>query len=155
MAGRRLATIEGTEKVGRILRGLPDDVRNAVERRLVQRAGTMILGEAIRSAPVRDGNLREAFRGAKARIVRRIGRDGVIGRFGADYRTAPHQHLVEFGTVARGYIDTAGGFHATGIMPPNPFMRNAWARTRPAIQQMFEREVWTEIERATTKRGAR
>lgn len=98
---------------------------------------------AIRAAPIRvTGNLRRG-------IVQEFDEKTCSGKVRA---TAPHSHLVEFGTrervtaplrkkalkIAEGFVR---GFTFTGKMPKKPFLRPAMEKERTAIEANIERAV--------------
>ena len=98
---------------------------------------------AVRAAPIRaTGNLRKG-------IMQEFDEKTCSGKVRA---TAPHSHLVEFGTrervtaplrkkalkIADGFVR---GFTFTGKMPKKPFMRPAIEKERPNIEAQIERAV--------------
>ena len=98
---------------------------------------------AVRVAPIRaTGNLRRG-------IVQEFDEKTCSGKVRA---TAPHSHLVEFGTrervtaplrkkalkIAEGFVR---GFTFTGKMPKKPFLRPAMEKERTAIEANIERAV--------------
>lgn len=62
------------------------------------------------------GNLRKSIQ--YGRLRKRLGRD-IAAYVRVNYRTAPHAHLVEFGSGPR---STKSG-KSTGVSPPRPFFR--------------------------------
>ena len=98
---------------------------------------------AVRAAPIRaTGNLRRG-------VVQEFDEKTCSGKVRA---TAPHSHLVEFGTrervtaplrkkalkIAEGFVR---GWTFTGKMPKKPFMRPAMEKERAAIEASIERAV--------------
>ena len=98
---------------------------------------------AVRAAPIcATGNLRRG-------IVQEFDEKTCSGKVRA---TAPHSHLVEFGTrervtaplrkkalkIAEGFVR---GFTFTGKMPKKPFLRPAMEKERAAIEANIERAV--------------
>lgn len=98
---------------------------------------------AVRVAPIRaTGNLRRG-------IVQEFDEKTCSGKVRA---TAPHSHLVEFGTrervtaplrkkalkIAEGFVR---GFTFMGKMPKKPFLRPAMEKERTAIEANIERAV--------------
>lgn len=65
--------------------------------------------------------------------------------------TAPHAHLVEFGTGPR--FQRNGKY--VGIMPPDPFLRPAWDANKDQVLANLARAVREEIEKALRRRIAR
>lgn len=62
--------------------------------------------------------------------------------------TAPHGHLVEFGTGAR--YQKNGRY--TGIMPPDPFLRPAWDAHKDEVLRGLADAIRVEIEAALGRR---
>jgi HK97 gp10 family phage protein len=61
--------------------------------------------------------------------------------------SAPHAHLVEFGTGPR----TQKNGRFTGQMPPNPFMRTAWDTLKMNALKIFSDEMKNEIYKAARR----
>lgn len=78
--------------------------------------------------------------------------------------TAPHAHLVEFGTSSRDLQQPRlvpfpdGTFKwvtNTGIMPPHPFMRPAWDAFKMQALQIFAKEMEVELMKAAKRLAQR
>ncbi len=65
--------------------------------------------------------------------------------------SAPHAHLVEFGTGPR--FHKSGKF--VGVMPPNPWMRPAWDGNRDAVLAGLAAALRAEIEGVLARRAKR
>ena len=61
--------------------------------------------------------------------------------------TAPHAHLIEFGTGPR---ETKNGAYR-GQVSPTPFLRNAWDATKDAALRIFAKEMETELLKAAKR----
>jgi HK97 gp10 family phage protein len=65
--------------------------------------------------------------------------------------TAPHAHLVEFGTGPR--------YHANGkyvgVMPPDPFLRPAWDANKDQVLATLAEVIREEIGKAIGRRSSR
>lgn len=75
--------------------------------------------------------------------------------------TAPHAHLVEFGTAERelkkdavvkikgtGQIISRKAGDSTGRVRPNPFLRNAWDATKGATFEIFRQHIGANVAKA-------
>jgi len=62
--------------------------------------------------------------------------------------SAPHAHLVEFGTGPR-YQKKTGRY--TGSMPPAPYLRNAFDATRRQALEILRDEMWKNIMRSAER----
>lgn len=65
--------------------------------------------------------------------------------------TAPHAHLVEFGTGPR--YHKSGKF--VGIMTPDPFLRPAWDANKDEVLATLSKTIREEIAKAVARRAAR
>ena len=65
--------------------------------------------------------------------------------------TAPHAHLVEFGTGPR--YHKSGRY--VGIMPPDPFLRPAWDANKDQVLATLATAIREEIAKAVTRRAGR
>lgn len=65
--------------------------------------------------------------------------------------TAPHAHLVEFGTGPR--FHKSGKY--VGIMPPDPFLRPAWDAHKDEVLANLSQAIKEEIAKAIGRRSAR
>lgn len=107
-------------------------LRNRNLTGLAEYRDVMQAGGGIRAA---RGALRAARSGGNSAGTRVLVRVAV---------TAPHAHLVEFGTVER--------FHksgkSVGIMPPNPFVRPAWDSSGLPALNFIKSTLKAEIAKA-------
>lgn len=147
--------IEGMEKLLKRLDSFPPKIRRRIQRKVIRKAGAPFLREAKRRAPVGPtGNLRRSFMGPKARKIKMLPDGQIHGKFGAVYTVAPHQHLVERGTVRRfrgkrkiGRKLYAYGGATTGVMPPKPFARQAWMAVQGRAGRVLRDTLGDEIEK--------
>jgi HK97 gp10 family phage protein len=99
------------------------------------------LSERIRIAPTIKA-------GQQAQSLEKPGKGRKVMYVGA---TAPHAHLVEFGTGPR--------YHANGkyvgIMPPDPFLRPAWDANKDEVLATLATAIRDEIEKALRRRVSR
>jgi HK97 gp10 family phage protein len=109
------------------IEGLADVVQRPAIQEGLLAAAEQIRDAAIAEAPVDDGSLR---RGIKAGLL-----PGGKGAYAAS--TAPHGHLVEFGTVERHHKSGK----SVGVMPANPFFERAVNRTRSAAKDIIISKV--------------
>lgn len=134
---RKLEALPGKiakRATGRAMRGAAAEVRGAIESEAPRRSGNLAGSVKV---TLRNRNLtglaeyRDAMQAGgsiqQARMALRGARSGgesagtrVLVRVMV---TAPHAHLVEFGTAPR-YQKSTGKF--VGAMPANPFTRRAW-----------------------------
>ena len=93
----------------------------------------IVAKEARKNAPVKTGNLK---RGIVSKINKRtaVFSDKGSAYVGANYKIAPHAHLVEFG--ARG-----------GEMPAQPFMRPAIETKKHEAGQAIEADLLKRIKK--------
>lgn len=99
------------------------------------------LDERIRIAPtIKAGQLAQALeRPAQGRKVMFVG------------STAPHAHLVEFGTGPRYHKN--GKY--VGVMTPDPFLRPAWDANKDEVLATLAQAIREEITKALGRRLAR
>lgn len=148
-------TLHGVRELDRALAELPRSVGKTVLRR----AAT----ETLR--PVRDAARALAPRGAEGKprgksvatsihVRAKLKRSQAAGRqkqgdveafVGS---TAPHAHLVEWGSGPR-YQKTTGRY--TGQMPPQPFMRPAWDQGKAGMLDKLPKALWAEVYKAARR----
>ena len=128
---------------------LPKAMSKTVLKNALKKAAKPVQAAAILNAPIGPtGNLKEGIiistelKGHKVRAKK-----SVIVFVGADAVTAPHAHLVEFGTAPR--YQENGKY--VGQMPANPFFRNAWDATKHQALQIFIKEMETELLKAVLR----
>ena len=117
------------------------------------------LSERIRIAPTIKA-------GQQAQSLEKPGKGRRVMYVGS---TAPHAHLVEFGTVerflAKAYIRTKNyrgrmksikiDGRSTGIMPPDPFLRPAWDANKDEVLANLATAIRDEIGKALDRRVSR
>lgn len=116
---RATFVVEGDKQVRDAIAAIKGNV-NKVVLPAVEQGAQVVLDEAVDRVPVDEGLLRDNLE------LKEIHNDmlGVWFVVGADYKKAPHLHLVEFGTV-----------HSKA----NPFMRSAVdSRGAEATQQIID-----------------
>jgi HK97 gp10 family phage protein len=126
MADEITLDITGTDELQQQLKALGESVRpDRVEPLLLEGAKT-VRDTAINLAPVGPtGNLKKSPV-AKMLPSREFGKPGkAIAAL--DRKKAPHAWLVEFGSHGE-RISKRG--KSSGVMPANPFFRNAWDSTK-------------------------
>ncbi len=173
---RRVVELSGFSDLEAKLKELPNNLaRGAVRRAMVQagnkmaqeqrdfaaEAGTIAetitvkvrvrstAGFAEYAGALRDGG---SYKDAQQalRDARRGGAEGQSRTTIIVGSTAPHAHLVEFGTVER--FQKSG--KSTGIMPMAPFIRPAWDAYAPGVVHDIKTALTTEIDK-TSERYAR
>ena len=158
--------IAGVKEMMRFFDELPTvSMQRTVLRNALIKAGQPIAQEAIRNVPSHKsrflGNRRVGTLGRLARSIKvstslkesqRKGkirdRSRVTVYVGS---TAPHAHLVEFGTVVR---HTKKG-KDTGRMTPNPFLTRAWEATKSTALHIFATEMKEQIIKAARRLAKR
>jgi HK97 gp10 family phage protein len=147
--------LAGLEEFDRALAELP----KAVGKQVLRRASTKVL------TPVRDTARQMAPRSGEVggkgeqlaqtiHVRAKLKRSQMQGRVAAGHvetfvgATAPHAHLVEFGTGPR-WQETTGRF--TGQMPPRPFMRTAWDQHRGQMLTLLPKLLWEEVYKAARR----
>lgn len=144
--------IEGLEELDRMLRQLPKTIARSTLRKALEKAAIPIRDEAKREAETistysdfAESILIRSRLKANQRRRRRPGKDVVEIYVGS---TAPHAHLIEFGTQER-YRKKSGG--GTGVMPANPFLTRAWeAKRKEALDRLTE-TLGQELEKAAAR----
>jgi len=138
--------LQGMKELDRMLKQLPRSMSKTVMRNTLKKAAKPIQVEAKMNAPVgATGNLKDSIvistklKKGQRRAAMRLGE--VVMYVGS---TAPHAHLVEFGTVPR--QQKGGKF--TGQMPANPFFRNAWDAKKDEAYKILQTDVWKELDKA-------
>lgn len=86
--------------------------------------------------------------GQQAQALEKPGKGKRVMFVGA---TAPHAHLVEFGTGPRYHKN--GKY--VGIMPPDPFLRPAWDANKDQVLASLAAAIREEIGKAIGRRSAR
>ena len=135
-------------------------VRNALKKSLAP-----VLDAAKQSVPKGEtGNLARSLKIGKIKPSQRRGkprdRTTVTAYVGP---TAPHAHLVEFGTKERTLkspvaAPIGGGVvtvRTTGRMPANPFLRNAWDTRKGQLLPIFAGEMRIQLNKAAARLAKR
>jgi len=142
------------------LKQLPKTYSRTVLRNALKKAGKPIQDAARINAPVDEGDLQKSIMISTRVKGRRVkAKTGAIVFVGS---TAPHAHLVEFGTVERfkkskNVFSRAygSGGSSTGKMPANPFFTQVWDRTKMIAYNILKIELWNELERASKRLATR
>lgn len=133
--------LEGVKELDQMLQDLPRAMGKNVLRNALKKAAAPILAEAQQNVPRKTGKLAKSL--AISTNLKRSQRGerlpGAVEVFvGA---TAPHAHLVEFGTGPR---HTTGG-REKGQMPANPFFRRAWEATKGKALEILLTELREQL----------
>lgn len=113
MAGLR---VKGVEQAIKGLRKFQRELENELFEGVLSAARPVATEIRNRAPKGPTGNLRKSIQ--YGRLRKRLGRN-IAAYVRISYRTAPHAHLVEFGSGPR---STKGG-KSTGVSPPRPFFR--------------------------------
>lgn len=155
--------LEGFRDMERTLARMKTATAKATVRRAMRRALEPVAEAARATAPVgedgyNDGYLQRSIAVAQ-HLTKRQAREARL-REASDVAymfvgpSAPHAHLVEFGSGPR--FQTSGRF--VGSMPANPFMRAAWDGNRAEVLRILSEQMRTEIDKTVARaarRGAR
>ncbi len=155
MRGGVTFRLAGLEEFDKALAELPKAVGKQVLRRAATKTLTPVRDTARQMAP-RSGEVRGKGEQLvqtihiRARLKRsqtraRV-RAGDVETFVGS--TAPHAHLVEFGTGPR-WQETTGRF--TGQVSPLPFMRPAWDQHRGRMLTDLPKLLWEEVYKAARR----
>lgn len=130
--------ISGAKELEKALKQLPKSTSKSVLRTALRNAAKPTVNMAKATAPVGPtGNLRSSITAktslSKSQKKRRQ-KVGDVEMFIGP--TAPHGHLLEFGTVK---------------MAPRPFMRPAWDSTKQEVLDSIEKELWQAISKAASR----
>lgn len=132
--------IHGARELERRLKQLGDPkASSGVLARSLYREAARIRDAARQLAPMKTGALRKGIK-ASRRTYRRRGEVKVIVR-----STAPHGHLIEYGTAPRYQAETG---RYTGHVNAHPFMRPAWESHRRGAVERIMAEAMRQLERA-------
>lgn len=132
-----MARINGSARLRKLLRDLPDDMQEDV-RQAVALSADWILQDALRAAPVDSGFLKDSLRVAlsKDKLVARV------GSFGGKTQRAFYAALVEFGTAAGSRKARAGGTQEhPGTKPGQPYLLPAYEKNRQRAFKNMENAV--------------
>ena len=196
--------LEGFKELDAALAALPDGLARGAAKRSMKKAGEIIAAAQRALAPVGPtGNLRDSISvQVKARNLTGLAEFGGVlsdggsrqeakqalrsarGERGSEGTrivvnvgsSAPHAHLVEFGTVERHWL--TGGIHirggrvgrgkgrrrilftlskgkSTGIMPANPFIRPAFDATKGVALAVLKHELAADVQRTAARYARR
>lgn len=128
--------LEGFKELDALLTQLPDEIAKKVVEQTVRAGAKVVLDAAKLKVPVRTGRLKKSL-SIKKNTAAFKNYGSVKYAVGANLSarkgtTAPHAHLVEFGTVK-----TAA----------KPFLRPALEENREKVFSVFRSMLWTGIER--------
>jgi HK97 gp10 family phage protein len=150
MTGETFSFYVDFRELEHMLNELPKAMSKTVLKNALKKAAAPIRAAAEANAPIGPtGNLKKSMvvsTELKSHKVR--AKKSVIVFVGS---TAPHAHLVEFGTAPR--YQENGKY--TGQMPANPFFRHAWDATKHEALQIFIKEMETELLKAVQRLRAR
>lgn len=157
--------ITGDDVIDANLAKLSTSIANKLAKYALRAALTVISRAERAAAPV----------GATGAVKKSIGtqlkksREGFTAKAGINVgkrtkqrgKYAPHAHLVALGTKAR-YRKTIGGRFAfirnpkreqlsTGVMPSNPFIRQAYAQSRAAATAAMRNKTMTALQKEVAK----
>ena len=132
--------LEGQDALIARLNRLRGAVRSRMVLRVMEKAGSILLGPMKAAAPVgRTGNLRRSI----TMMVRSMNGAGVQSILvGPAWPLGAHGHLVEHGTKDR---YSRGGAYR-GRMPANPFIRRTYDAHKDEVRTALE-EILMEIDR--------
>ena len=149
--------IDGLQELQTALLQLPKQLRRSVLTKALTTAAQPTLALARANVPdsgvAHKNKLRDTLHvSTKLNKNQRRGRgrlaDGVEVFIGS---TAPHAHLVEFGTAER-YRKSGG---STGVMPAKPFLTQAWDATKGEALEILKLELWREMVKAARRLARR
>lgn len=141
-------------EIDRALKDLPKTYAKTALQNTLKIAGKPIKEEGRKNAPIGPtGNLAKSIEISTKLKGRRLKtRESVIVFVGS---TAPHAHLVEFGTVERfAYSkpkkrwNKTEGDHApksVGVMPSNSFFTHTWDKTKFKAYRIIQKEMWNQL----------
>lgn len=138
--------VDGLEEVKRKMERLSRRSSARVQKKSV-RAGAVVAQRIFRSvSPVGPtGNLKRA---QTIKPITYKSSNTSVAVVGADYKIAPHSHLIEWGTKDRYRKKFARhpkrGF--TGKMTPTRMYENAFNSVRPAIEREMQAELQHQLE---------
>lgn len=158
--------LTGVKELTRLLDQLPTvAMRKTVLRNALKKSGKPIVEAAKATVPVESGNLKDSLQvSTKLKDSQKKGqgydKSTVTVYVGS---SAPHAHLIEFGTVER-KLDTPrlaklkGRFaiiKTTGFVSPTPFLRNAWESMKGTALKIFAAEMKNELYKSARRLAKR
>lgn len=143
--------LEGLKELDTMLRQLPKAMGKTVLRKALKKAAIPIRDAAKEKVPRGPtGNLEEsitiATRLTKSQRRGQIRQKDTVEVFVGS--TAPHAHLIEWGTVERFRKGSRG---ATGKMPAVPFLTRAWDATKKEAWNILKKELANELVKAAER----
>lgn len=141
--------IVGGEELAGLLDQLPKAMGKAVLVKSLLKAAVPIKDEIMGTVPVGPtGNLRDSIEiSTKLNPSQRKGHKRQVAEVFVG-STAPHAHLMEFGTVERTQKSTG---RRTGMMKKKPFLRQAWDAKKERALEILKKEIWTELLKAVKR----
>lgn len=128
--------LHGFKELDALLKELPDEMAKKVLEQTVRAGGKIVLDAAKQKVPVRTGRLRNSLVIKKdSGAFRRFGSVKYLVGANLSARrglTAPHAHLVEFGTVK---------------MSARPFLEPAFQENKDAIITEWRGRLWVGIQK--------
>ena len=141
-------------EIDKAFKELPKTYGKSALKKALQEGAKPIREEAMKNAPIGPtGNLAKSFEISPKLKNRRIKSGAGVYMFVGS--TAPHAHLVEFGTTNRyawnkpkkrwrnKAIDHAPKY--VGKMPSNPFFTKAWDSTKLVAFKIIQNEMWVQL----------
>ncbi len=153
--------LTGIQEIQRALDQLPRSVTKTVLKNGIKEGLKDAKKTAQATAPKgATGNLARSIHvGEKLKKRKFKHRDRVTVYMGS---TAPHAHLVEFGTASRSregasvyqsdgqwYRPSAGA--STGVMPQNAFLTRAWDLSKRQVLITFRQSMWKHLSKAAER----
>lgn len=143
--------IEGFKELDDMLKQLPKAMGKTVLRNALKKAAIPIRDAAKENVPIGPtGNLKDSI-GISTRLKKSQRRGRIRSKDRVEVfvgSSAPHAHLIEFGTVERFRKGARG---ATGAMPATPFLTQAWDATKQEALQIIQKELLTELLKAVKR----
>jgi len=126
----------GAEEFYKTMKALTKSLPNEKVEPVMMEGAKIVADSAKARAPRVTGNL---AKGIKAKYLKQI---SMNPRAAAAVSNAPHDHLVEYGTVARVQKKTG---RATGVMPAHPFFRPAIDANLGRVQNQIINKLWQMV----------
>jgi HK97 gp10 family phage protein len=150
--GRRRKKVQGETALRGVLRGLPDQLSDAIKRE-IREAAELVHYEALKRIPNEHQNPYSTGElSSKFKVV--IDRGGLRARVGSFGRNrARHSHFVEFGTAAGTRKDRYGNSYQHPGTPAKPFLLPAYQLTRVANYARIKAAVVAALDAASRGNG--
>lgn len=151
----------GAKELDAVLKQMAASTARRTTQRAMARALEAVAHTARALAPVgtdgyNDGYLKASI-GISSKLTKRQAREARSFGLSRDVAimyvgpSAPHAHLVEFGTGPRHKKN--GQF--VGAMPPDPFMRPAWDQNRDTVLDRLTDDLREEIDKTLARAAKR